>query len=111
MGGAQYDVVGVAAKGFTGTGPGAVTDVFIPATMNTRPLNSPGWSWFRIWVRPKAGFTREQIRQPLQAVLSREHQERIKRFASDTPKQNIEALLSESVLLFPAASGASQMQK
>ena len=70
--------------------------------MNTQALNSPGWSWFRIWVRPKAGFAPEQIRQPLQAVLTHEHQERVKRLDSDTPRQNIEALLSESVLLLPA---------
>ncbi|MDP8979209.1 MAG: ABC transporter permease, partial [Acidobacteriota bacterium] len=111
LGNARYEVVGVAAKGFTGTDPGAVTDVFIPATMNVPALNSPGWSWFRIWVRPKAGFAPEQIRQPLQAVLNHEHQERIKRFDPDTPKQNVDALLSQAVLLMPAASGASQMQK
>jgi predicted permease len=107
----RYDIVGVAPKGFIGTEPGVVTDVFIPAMMNARAINSPGWSWFRIWVRPKAGIAPEQVRQPLQAALTNEHRERVKNFHSDTPRGFIEAYLNESILLFPAASGASDMQK
>ena len=46
------EIVGVAPRGFTGTEPGRMTDFFAPATLNDQALNSPGWSWFRIWVRP-----------------------------------------------------------
>ena len=52
---ACHEIIGVAPEGFTGTEPGSVTDIFLPATMNAQALNSPGWSWFRIWVRPRAG--------------------------------------------------------
>jgi putative ABC transport system permease protein len=107
----QYEIVGVAANGFTGTEPGIMTDVFIPSMMNTQALDSPGWSWFRIWVRPKAGMTPEQIRLPLQAALMREQQERIKTLSSDTPKQTIDAYLSQAVILSPAASGASDLKQ
>jgi len=107
----QYEIVGVAAKGFTGTEPGFVTDVFIPSMMNTQALDAPGWSWFRIWVRPKPGITPEQIRQPLQAALQFEQQARIKTLSSDTPKQAIDAYLSHAVVFFPAASGASEFQR
>jgi putative ABC transport system permease protein len=107
----QYEIVGVAARGFIGTEPGVVTDVFIPSMMNTQALDSPGWSWFRIWVRPKAAITPEQVRQPLQAALMREQQERIKTLSSDTPKQAIDAYLSHAVNLLPAASGASDLQR
>ena len=107
----SYEIVGVAVRGFTGTEPGFVTDVFIPSMMNTQALDSPGWSWFRIWVRPKAGITPEQIRQPLQAALTFEQQERIKRLSSDTPKQKLDAYLSHTVNLLPAASGASDLQR
>jgi predicted permease len=79
--------------------------------MNAQAINSPGWSWFRIWVRPKPGFTAEQVRQPIQAALTNEHLERIKGFPADTPKQLIDDYLSERVLIFPAASGASELQK
>ena len=107
----QYEIVGVAARGFIGTEPGLVTDVFIPSMMNVRALDSPGWAWFRIWVRPDVGVTPEQIRQPLQAALMREQQERIKTLSSDTPKQAIDAYLSNTVNLLPAASGASDLQR
>ncbi len=107
----SYEIVGVAARGFTGTEPGMVTDVFIPSMMNTQALDSQGWSWFRIWVRPQPGMTPEQIRQPLQAALMREQQERIKTLSSDTPKQAIDAYLSQTVSLSPAASGASDLQR
>ncbi len=110
----SYEIVGVAARGFTGTEPGVATDFFIPSMMNTAALNSPGWapgwSWFRIWVRPKPGITPEQVRQPLQAALMREHQERLET-QSDTPKQVIDAYLSQAVVLLPAASGASSLQR
>ena len=111
MGNDRYEIVGVAPSRFIGTEPGVVTDVFIPAMMNAQAINSPGWSWFRIWLRPKAGVTPEQVRQPLQAVLTLENQERVKNFHSDTPKQIIDASLNQAVLLFPAASGVSGLQK
>jgi putative ABC transport system permease protein len=111
MGNDQYQIVGVAPKGFIGTEPGVVTDVFIPSMMNSQAINSPGWSWFRIWVRPKEGVTSEQVRQPLQASLTLEHQERVKSFHSDTPKQTIDSYLSQAVILLPAAAGASRLQK
>lgn len=106
----RYQIIGVAPRGFTGTEPGFVTDVFVPATMNTQALNSPGWSWFRMWVRPKAGVTPEQIRQPLQAVLTRAIKARIETLSADTPRQGIDALLSQKILVFPAASGASNFK-
>ena len=49
------EIVGVAPSGFTGTEPGGFTDYFVPAMMNAQAINSPGWSWFRIWVRPRIG--------------------------------------------------------
>src|SRR5262249_6505323 len=111
LGPVRYDIIGVAAKGFTGTEPGLATDIFIPATMNTGALNSPGWSWFRIWVRLKPGVASEEVRQRLQTVLTNEHRERVKQSDPDTPKREIDALLNERVLLLPASSGVSNLQK
>jgi predicted permease len=111
LGNRQYEVVGVAPKRFTGTQPGTVTDVFIPAVMNVAALDNPSWAWFRIWVRPKPGVMPEQIRQPLQAALTHEHRERVKSFPADTPKQSIDEYLGQEVLLYPAGAGASPTQK
>jgi putative ABC transport system permease protein len=107
----RFEIVGVAPKAFIGTEPGEVTDVFIPAMMNVQAIDSPGWSWFRIWVRPKPGISPEQVRQPLQAAFIHEHRERLREFHSDTPSQIIDAFLNEKVLLLPAAAGSSRLQK
>jgi predicted permease len=107
----RYEIVGVSPKSFTGTEPGRIADVFIPSQMNVQALNSPGWSWFRMWVRPGPGVTAGQIGQMLQTTFRDEHREHLKRFPADTPKQRIEAFLKEDITLFPAASGASGTQK
>jgi predicted permease len=111
LGPAEYEIVGVAAKGFASTEPGMVTDVYIPAAMNVAALESRGWSWFRILVRPRPGVSLEQIRQPVGAALSRDLAERVGKWSADTPKQTVDRFLRQSVLLLPAASGASDLQK
>ena len=111
MGTDTFAIIGVAPKGFIGTEPGSITDVFLPAMMNAEAINSPGWSWFRLFVRPKPGFSAEQVRQPLQAFLTRDQQDRLKNFPGDTPKPVIDAFLNEKLVLFPAASGASEIQR
>ena len=42
----------VAAESFVEREPGTVAQCFSPAMMNVRAIDSPGWSWFRIWVHP-----------------------------------------------------------
>jgi len=42
-----YQVVGVTRQGFSGTEPGAVTDLFLPSMMNPDALHAEGWSWSR----------------------------------------------------------------
>ena len=107
----RFEIVGVAPRGFTGTEPGAITDLFLPAMMNAQALDNPGWSWFRIWVKPKAGRSPEQIRQLLQTRLRAEQQERAKGFPPDTPKERIDEFLAAEIRLLPAGSGVSQAQK
>ena len=111
LGRTSFEIVGVAPRGFTGTEPGRMTDVFIPATMNVEALDRPGWSWFRIWMQPRRGVSTEQVRLTLQAEFIREHQERIKKFPADAPKERIAAYLSEQLLLEPAGAGASSPQR
>ncbi|HKA01434.1 MAG TPA: ABC transporter permease, partial [Candidatus Solibacter sp.] len=110
-GAASYEVIGVGPEGFTGTEPGTITDFFIPAVMNAEALNADGWSWFRIWVRPKAGVAAAQVLQPLNAQFAIALQEQVKRFDSGTPREVIDRTLHQSIVLLPASSGASGMQK
>jgi predicted permease len=111
MAGAQYEIVGVGPEGFTGTEPGEITDLFVPATMNVQALTSPGWSWFRAWLRPKPGVTVEQIRQPLQEVFLLEQQTRVKSLHTGTPRQEVDRLLNQRILVRPAGAGASHLQR
>jgi predicted permease len=111
MGGRVYEIVGVAPKGFTGTEPGAVTDFFVPSMMNPEALNSVGWSWFRIWLRPKPGVEPGQVEALLQARFQADQMERAKGFTPDTPRSRVELFLSERLTLQPAGAGASMIQK
>jgi len=111
LGPRQYEIVGVTPEGYTGTSRGDAVDVFVPATMNIEALDKAGWSWFQILLRPHRGVAAEQVRQPLQALLAREHQERLKFFPADAPRATIEAMLREELVLEPAAAGASRLQK
>jgi predicted permease len=107
----QFTIVGVGPKGFVGTEPGEIADVFIPAVMNVEALRSPGWSWFRVWVLPKEGVSSEMVRARLHAVFAAEHREQVKGFQSDTPQQVIDNFLREDVILLPASAGVSRTQK
>jgi predicted permease len=105
------EIVGVAPQGFTGTEPGRITDFFAPATLNTQALHSPGWSWFRIWVRPSDGTSSEQVQQLVQAQLRRDRKETVKSFPADTAGPIITAHLNEQIQLTSAAAGVSGLQR
>ena len=111
MAGRVYTIVGVTSRGFSGTEPGAITDFFVPSMMNAEALNAIGWSWFRIWLRPKADVDPTQVQTVLQAGFRADQAERAKKFEADTPKARVEAFWSEELKFQPAGSGASGIQK
>jgi predicted permease len=104
------EIVGVAPQGFTGTEPGRLTDFFVPATLNDQALDSPGWSWFRIWVRPADGASLEQVRQLLQAQVRRDRQESVKSLPSSSGPI-LAAYLNEQIELESAKAGVSGLQR
>ena len=107
----SLEIVGVAPRGFTGTEPGGVTDFFLPAMMNAQALNSPGWSWFRMWVRPRPGVGEDQVRAMLDARYRANRAASLKSLPADTPQARIDEYLAEEVRLVPAGSGVSALQK
>jgi putative ABC transport system permease protein len=111
MGKHRMEIVGVAPRVFTGTVPGDMVDLFVPAMMNVEALDSHGWSWFQMWVRLQPGVSPEDVRQPLEAAHIRNLRERLKNFASDTPREAIERHLDQKLALLPAGRGASPLQK
>ena len=107
----SYQVIGVGPPGFVGTEPGRSADLFVPAVMNTEALDKPGWTWFRLWVRPSTGARVEAIEQVLHAEFARRQREDLKDLPADTPRKRIDATLKQRLSLLPAASGASETQK
>jgi predicted permease len=105
------EIVGVVSKGFTGTEPGSITDLYMPARYNTQALNNPGWTWMRIWLRAAPDVSEERIQQRLQAALHNQLLEHLKTLPADTPKDQIDAYLSGEARLLPASAGSSRLQK
>ena len=111
LGKQPVEIVGVVSKGFTGTEPGSITDVYMPARFNTQALDNRGWSWMRIWLRGATGVSEERIQQRLQAALRSQQLDHLKTLPADTPKEQIEAYLNEEVRLVSASAGVSPLQK
>ena len=100
MGNDSYEIVGVAADGFTGTETGTVTDIFLPMSMkNPRTLASANNFWLRTLVELKPGVAAEPVHQRLAAIFQATEGERLK------------APSKQTLLLEPAAAGRSNLQR
>jgi len=104
-----YEIVGVGPEGFTGTEPGTAIDVFVPTMMNPGVTHSD-WSWFRTFVKLKAGVALEPVQDKLSAINQAVQEESAKALVG-WPKQRIADFLHQELLLQPAAAGVSPMQE
>ncbi|HEX2666730.1 MAG TPA: ABC transporter permease [Candidatus Acidoferrum sp.] len=103
-----FTVIGVSPKGFTGTEPGTMIDVFVPTMMHEGVTHSD-WSWFRTLAVMRPGVRVDTVRDKLQPVMQAFHEERARGFKTET-KQFINRFLNQNLLLEPASSGLSGMQ-
>jgi predicted permease len=108
MGNDLYEIVGVVEQPFTGTEPGTVTDIFVP-TMMHRGVTHDDWTWHRTLARLKPGVAVEPVRARLHATSLAFEEERAKSFKGMS-KQSIGKLLAQTLVLEPAAAGASGLQ-
>ncbi len=67
--GGDYQIIGVAPPGFTGTDSGTLTDMFVPTMMNARAISQQNMQWFRTWVHLRPGTSAELVRQKLRAAF------------------------------------------
>ncbi|MCW5966609.1 MAG: ABC transporter permease, partial [Bryobacterales bacterium] len=111
MGNDLYEIVGVTEKGFTGTEPGSMTDLFIPTMMNTKAIEQANWSWFRTWVKVRSEAETEQVRLKLMATLLASRREQVKSWGPGFPRDRMDEYLNAPVFLESAAAGVSGMQK
>jgi predicted permease len=105
-----YEVVGVLGKGFTGTEPGTMTDIFAPTMMHASAINSVNSFWTRTFVRVLPGHEVEPLREKLEAIYLAIERERSKGWTK-LPKSITEQALKVRVSLLPAAEGVSGMQR
>jgi len=109
MAGAVYQIVGVAPKGFTGTEPGAMTDIFAPTMMEAGSVNRDNSFWLRIFVRIRPGVRAEAVGAQMDALYRVAEKERAKHFLN-FPKHLLANYPNEHLVLQPAGEGASNMQ-
>ncbi|QOY89955.1 ADOP family duplicated permease [Paludibaculum fermentans] len=103
-----YEIVGVCGESFTGTEPGRVTGVFLPATMYAG-AREEGWTWLRTMVRIPPGQALGPIRDRLAASSRAFEENRAKGFEGIT-RANIQRYLDRTVGLQPAWAGLSNLQ-
>ncbi len=106
-----YQIVGVAGEPFTGTETGTITDVFVPMMMkNPRILASETNFWLRTLVKLKSGAAAEPVRERLRATFHVIQQERARGFIGMSQRR-LEQFFEEKLLLDPAGSGRSNLQR
>jgi predicted permease len=108
IGNRLYEIIGVAEARFTGTEPGTVVDIFLPAMLNASALRADS-TWHRTLAVLKPGAAVEPLRQKLNATSLAFERERAKAF-TNLSKQSIENYLHQTVMLEPAPSGVSDLQ-
>ena len=103
-----YQVVGVAPASFTGTEPGAFTDIFLPNAMY-EGVTHDDWSWFRTYIQMKPGRAKAVVRERLQSIWTNIQTERAKGFTG-WPQDRRANYLQQQVVVQPAAAGLSFLQ-
>src|SRR4051812_20544772 len=109
IGNQAYEVVGVAPRGFTGAEPGIFVDVFLPTMMHPAVTRADS-SWFRTFAILKPGASAELVRSKLAPVMRAFNEERASVWKAQT-KQFLDRFLDQRLVLAPAASGSSEVQR
>ena len=103
-----FQIVGVGPEPFTGTETGAVTDIFLPAMMHPGAVRDDQ-TWLRTLARVRPGVALEPLAAKLNATSRAFERERAKGFTGMT-RQAIDRFIDQTLILQPAASGASDLQ-
>jgi putative ABC transport system permease protein len=109
IGDGLYEIIGVSEKKFTGTERGTIIDIFLPVMMHrsvTRPDSTP----FRTLVVLNPEVAVEPLREKLAAVT---HAFEVNRLSGETglSQETLKNVLNNRVLMEPAPTGASAMQR
>ncbi len=108
LSGVEFEIVGVAARRFTGTEPGAITDLFLPTMMN-EGVNQPNSAWLRTFAALKPGASAEALRDRLNPIVHAYQEELAKGFHG-WPQERLKQMLSNQLVIEHAAAGISGLQ-
>src|SRR5947209_18437413 len=103
-----YEIAGVGPEPFTGAETGTVTDIFVPTMMHPAAVRDDA-TWHRTLARLKSGVAVEPVRAKLHATSRSWEQERAKGFTGMS-RQSIDRFIDQTLMVEPAAAGASGMQ-
>jgi predicted permease len=106
MGTNIYQIIGVIDGPFSGTETGAMTAIFVPTMMSPKIRQISAW-WHRTLLRLLPGASAEAVRQQLAATFRAYETERL----AGVPRDVFERHMEQQLLLEPAASGASSLQR
>ena len=109
LGDQLLEIVGVGPEPFTGTEPGTVTEIFIPTMMDGRVKRSDA-TWHRTLAVINPGVAIEPLRAELDTVSRNFEAERLKG-ETGLSKESLDRFINQKLLLEPAVSGASVMQR
>ena len=109
MGDRVYEIVGVIDGKFTGTEPGKMVDIFIPAMMHPG-VTANDWGWLRTLVILKPGVAAQPVRAKMEAITRTFETQRMGGATDSMPQDVRDAFLNQQVWLEPAASGASELR-
>lgn len=104
-----FRIIGVCEERFTGIEPGKIPDVYVPVSMQNH-LDDIGNGWLRILVRVNPGANVDAVRDKMYAVYRSVEQERAK-YWTNIPKALLVGYPKEKLVLIPAGSGVSLLQK
>jgi putative ABC transport system permease protein len=104
-----YEIVGVIDPPFTGTEPGKIVDVFVPITMHPY-VNMPMLQFMTIFARVPSSESAERLGAKLQPTFH-SFLEQALSTRRGIPKSLRDRILAGTVVVEPAASGFSALQK
>jgi putative ABC transport system permease protein len=104
-----YEITGVVDGPFTGTEPGTMTDIFLPAMMHPSVTRSDA-SWARTLVFVKPETALEPLRQKLNSISRAFEQERAKG-VTGAGRIFFQKIIDATLLMEPAGAGISSLQE
>ena len=109
----QFQIVGVAEKGFTGVEPGISTDLWVPAMMwwNPKDLASSNSYWFSVLGTLRPGASAEAVQPSLQALYSQFLRERAADFRADESRTVVDRFERGRLQVLPAPNGPSRLRE